>query len=501
LLILVLYKVQAAGRRLNVSRLSCWSMLSVILLFFVIKASGINQYAIYPDSSGTQPLHSKIIIQKIGISGNSKTKPNIIRRELMYTEGDTLSWDDFKHATAQSKINLLNTLLFNFVTIDTLLSLGKYSYATVSISVTEQWYIWPTPIIEINDRNFNAWWSKHDFSRINYGVKIYYENFRGRLENLNILLRLGVTQRFLFLYNIPYIDRKKQFGIGLGFDYDHNKEVGFGTSDDHLQILSDPNYLLKTLTGTLQLRYRPAIHYIHELNIGYIFQSFADTLLKLNPSFSNSKETSLRYPQINYRLRCDYRDDKNYPLDGWYSELNYFHYGWGNFNGNFTNIDWIKLSLRKYTPLSKCFFTGVSADGKISSKAWQPYILQSGFGYGRDYVRGYEYYVVDGQQYFLLKSNLMFALLPQKTFMLPYVNSEKFTKGHIALYLTAFFDGGYVWDRQWKGEFNNNLPNSFLFGTGMGLDIVTYYDKVFRLEYSVNKKGEAGLFIHFMSTI
>ena len=47
----------------------------------------------------------------------------------------------------------------------------------------------------------------------------------------------------------------------------------------------------------------------------------------------------------------------------------------------------------------------------------------------------------------------------------------------------------------------NFLDNKFIFGTGIGLDFVTYYDKVLRLEYGVNDMGETGLFIHFVAPI
>ena len=39
--------------------------------------------------------------------------------------------------------------------------------------------------------------------------------------------------------------------------------------------------------------------------------------------------------------------------------------------------------------------------------------------------------------------------------------------------------------------------NEFLYGYGLGLDFVTYYDIVFRVEFSANKFGETGLFLHF----
>ena len=42
---------------------------------------------------------------------------------------------------------------------------------------------------------------------------------------------------------------------------------------------------------------------------------------------------------------------------------------------------------------------------------------------------------------------------------------------------------------------------STVFGTGIGIDFVTYYDKVIRFEYGVNDMGETGLFIHFVAPI
>jgi len=40
-----------------------------------------------------------------------------------------------------------------------------------------------------------------------------------------------------------------------------------------------------------------------------------------------------------------------------------------------------------------------------------------------------------------------------------------------------------------------------MIGFGAGIDFVTYYDKVLRVEYSINRMGEKGLFIHFMTSI
>ena len=82
-----------------------------------------------------------------------------------------------------------------------------------------------------------------------------------------------------------------------------------------------------------------------------------------------------------------------------------------------------------------------------------------------------------------------------------FIPTEKFSKLHYAVYLNIFADAGYVSGTGQNEIYHNMLPDSFLRGIGAGIDIVTYYDKVIRLEYSVNGWGESGIFIHFIAGI
>ena len=81
------------------------------------------------------------------------------------------------------------------------------------------------------------------------------------------------------------------------------------------------------------------------------------------------------------------------------------------------------------------------------------------------------------------------------------VRSLKFGLVHFASYLSVYGDAGYTWLDQNRKLISNKLPESFLLGTGIGLDLVTYYDKMIRIEYSVNKLGESGIFIHLIAGI
>ncbi|MEP7169786.1 MAG: POTRA domain-containing protein, partial [Bacteroidota bacterium] len=141
-----------------------------------------------PDSNLIDQLSwKKVIVKQILLVGNKITKPSIITRELFFHEGDTLSNYVLQDAMKRSRENLLNTSLFNFVEIYDQPDANDSTQTFVIVRVTERWYLFPLPIFELVDRNFNEWWLKKDFSRTNYGAYIVRENFLGRKQSLSVL--------------------------------------------------------------------------------------------------------------------------------------------------------------------------------------------------------------------------------------------------------------------------------------------------------------------------
>ena len=45
---------------------------------------------------------------------------------------------------------------------------------------------------------------------------------------------------------------------------------------------------------------------------------------------------------------------------------------------------------------------------------------------------------------------------------------------------------------------NNYLSNKLLTSAGIGLDMITYYDIVFRLEGTLTRQGKRGLYVHVL---
>src|SRR5579872_2000726 len=85
--------------------------------------------------------HKKFLVSDILVQGNHITKNSIIYRELSFKKGDSLAKDLWPDITKRSKDNLMNTSLFNFVTIDTIrLATGELD---VMVQVDERWYLYP----------------------------------------------------------------------------------------------------------------------------------------------------------------------------------------------------------------------------------------------------------------------------------------------------------------------------------------------------------------------
>ena len=454
-------------------------------------------------SAQTNSVNRTVTVGTIEISGNKKTKGNIIYRELLIATGNQLSHGEFSKRINQSRLNLLNTSLFNFVTIDTvpIKDSGTEETMRIRISVLERWFLWPVPIMQITDRNINSWLQTSDFTRINYGVDLKWYNFTGRMDELDAVIQLGKNHYLSLAYQNPYIDKKKHVGIGFEAGYKNNREEGYLTEHDKLLFAFVSEGLSTEKYFSVNSTYRNSIFTTHQVVVGFRSFLFSDSLLTLNPDYSYSNVDQPKFLNLYYKLKIDHRDIKYYPLKGWYADLELNKSGLGFSFEKPVDIAWAKTTTRFYSQLAKRWYTGNSFIGKVSSGSQQPYFLIQGLGYSRDYVRGYEYNVIDGKHFGIVRSNIKYAIIPEHIHNIGFIPTPKFSMIHYAVYLTVFADAAYVWQPQWIGQFNNVLPRTFLAGVGLGVDMVTYYDKVIRIEYAINKSGKSGIFIHFIAGI
>jgi outer membrane protein assembly factor BamA len=440
-----------------------------------------------------------IIVSNIELDGNVVTQKQIINREIIFSTGDTLFRDDIAFMLSKSRENLLNTSLFNFVEVGLLMHETGH-LASIRFTFVERWYIWPFPIFEIAERNLTDWLAKPSLFRTNYGFYVVMENFRGRMERIRILARFGYKQTFALGYTIPYINKNQTIGVSLNAGLNRRNEVDYMTRDNIQLFYSEEDaFALNHFFASTQFFYRRSIHNRHNLILEFNQYRFADSLLILNPLFSPGSETVAPFFSLGYEFRHDFRDVRAYPLRGYYFDFRARKQGLGILPNEKMDITTFETSARKFIPLSTDWFYSTGVNAKITLGDFQPYYLQQGLGFKGDIVRGYDKFVIDGQHFVVMKNNFKYALFHPRNARLGFIPNDKFALIHYALYMNLFADMGYARDNIfYRG---NPYSNKFLLGGGIGFDLVTYYDKVIRTEFSLTRQGDLGFQLHLTAPI
>ena len=446
-------------------------------------------FSLFTQIPTTQSADSLLVIQQINIVGNQKTKENIILRELDFLAGDSIKKEDLAKRIDLNKRKLINTNLFITVEITYIQIIDNQ--IVINVKLLEQWYILGYPIFQIADRNYAEWFQRGaDFKRTTFGVDLIHSNFRGRAERINLRLETGFTQRIDVGYRIPYIDKVMKTGAGFSLSYITNKTLAFKTLNDTLNYIRNLDEILRRrFSGAIYLKKRYHFYDNHTLELRYNNNSISDTIRKLNPNYFLDNRASQKYFQLSYSFNYDFRDNVAYPLRGKRYELLI------NKLGVLPNDDINQLEITGgaswYKPLSKKFFYGLNLRAKISFPERQSFNNIRGLGYFADLVRGYELYVVDGSSFFLVRNNLRYQLINSKI-NLKFLKIKQFNQVPIGIYPTIFADYGYVQNR--FTEINQSkLANRAMFGGGVGLDFVTYYNLVVRFSYVVNDRKEKNI--------
>lgn len=430
----------------------------------------------------------QITLEEIRITGNKTTRDRIILRELNLREGATFSPDSAGELLAQNLLRLKNLALFTEVNLhwDTL-SIQQWR---LRIAVKERWYIWPEVQIKLADRNFNVWWQEYDrdWKRINGSVALTHQNFRGNLEQLAVGASFGYTQGLSISYQLPYLNRKQTKGLGFSYSFRRNHETAYATDSNKLLFASsDRQFLITQSAVSINYNYRPAYQTTHQVFLKYQSLQVADTILTRNEDFFPGKKGSFQYLNLSYRIAINRTDNWSYPTLG-QKLVNYVGYTQGLKKGYQIYINpEAGLFLR---PLPR-FLSSHIFRGRLSLPEKQPYFLNTGMGFGSEYIRGFEHFVTEGPHYAIGRSSLKFELIKKTIQKLPFRYLPNIP---LAIYPKIFVDAGYSY--QLANLNNSFLNNKMLYSAGAGVDIVTAYDVKLRLEYTRNSLGQWGWFVH-----
>lgn len=430
----------------------------------------------------------KVLLRSIHISGNKKTRRPIILREMSVAEGDSLLKTEMPRLLELNQKRIFNLSIF----IEVIVTADSVAPGVVDwhVKVREQWYIIPEVTFKLADRNFNVWWveQKRDIRRANIGLNLKNRNFRGNLEQAAIIAQVGYTQKFGLEYSRPYVDKAQKHGFGVKVFASRNEEWFYKTDSNKWQFARTPgSYITSAFEASGSYIYRPAYASRHQVELRYRRQEVDDTVLLLNPNYFLDGKKQQQLMELVYRYELNKVDNWNYSMQGLKAIIqSIVRVGWVGFD--FQNQ--YQAEIGYFKKLHKKLYSSHIFRGRLSFPEAQPYTYVYAMGTGSEYIRGYEYYVIDGSHYGILRTNLKYELLNWTVRKIPirYIATLP-----IRIYPKIFADLGYAKNR-FAG--NSYMNNRLLYSWGVGADLVSVYDFKLRVEYTWNHLGEKGLFLH-----
>lgn len=428
-------------------------------------------------------------VRSIYIHGNKKTRPSVILRELPFKEGDVYILSELVKKFEDGRRLLFSTALFHEVVV-ALKSFEGYQ-VDILIEVKERWYLFPIPYVKMVDRNINQWLFENNarLNRVNYGVKILYNNATGRNDKLNIWLMNGYTKQLSISYDRPYIDNKMKWGLNSGIAIGKNREVNYNTIYNKQVFFKDTNnYVRSFLRAFAELSYRPAINSRHRFGMMVTEEKVTDTIVALNPAYFKNGRDKISYPEFYYWFSYINVDYNPYPLKGFMGELYFVKKG---VNSHINLWQLHAKASGMWEVANKTYFS-TRVSGVIKLPFRQPYFNRRLLGYSDFFMQGYEYFVVDGVAGGYVKTILSREIL-NLNFHVKRKKEELAYRVPLRVYLKAYANAGYMHN---PDPGLNTLNNRMLYSGGIGIDIVTHYDFTFKLEWSFNQLGQNDLYLH-----
>ena len=468
-----------------------WQMVKLKIILVLVFAGW--SFLMLQGQEELQVPDHQLVTRDVVITGNKVTKRNILMRELVFSPGDTIDKMDLIPALERSRENLLNLSLFNFVTFDAEHFPGNR--IDVLLDVQERWYIWPTPIFEHGERNLTSFLKEPEWNKLNYGMWLKWNNFRGRNELLNLRVRLGYKEQYVLQYEKPNLGASENHAVSVSYSLSRQHRVNYTTIDNRPVFLRDEeNYSLSTADAFLAYTYRPQLYSRHRVRLHFVDDWISDSVARLNPEFFGPGYTRYQHFKIDYVFNYDIRDSKIYPLEGQAYKFKAQRFGLGIIN-DYPYGNWeFEGTLFYHKKLSDRYYFANITKARVTTNKEVPLVIKKGLGYAEN-LTGYDDFVIDGTDYIINKFIFKHQLIKPSTFSIPFLNVKQFSRVHYAVYLNLLADVAYVNDPN-PYHPSNYMANNLQFSTGIGIDFVTYYDKVLGIEYAVNKYGMTGFFFH-----
>ena len=438
---------------------------------------------------------SKLFVSAIIINGNKKTKSYLILREMPCKTGDSILASKLFNTLQESRALVYNTSLFSEVEVVPVLISARE--LIIKVTVLEKLYIYPTPQFKLVDRNLNEWVKTYNanLNRVVYGIKFAHYNLSGRGDKLRIYILNGYARALTFSYNAPYSNGALTEGFSVSGGYTQSREFPYKLSADN-KLLQFKNTGFVRNNFSLGASYQRRKGYfkktVFAVNYSNIKVSDSAILPQYNPNYFNSNKSYVGFVDLQYSFQYSKTNNNNYPLKGKIINAGIVKRGFGISGGiNMLSLD---ASHARFIPHKRNWYSSAEVLGNIKLPFKQAYINQNQIGYRDFYLRGLEYYVVDGVAAAIAKYSLKKKII---AFNIPFpFNIKKIPRIPFTIYAKSYADMGFSYNKE---QYSTKLGNKLLYTTGFGLDVVSLYDTTLRLEYSFNQLGENGLFLHAKS--
>ena len=435
-----------------------------------------------------------IHVSDISVSGNDKTKPQTILREFRYSVGDSIRVSALDSEIQNFTDNLRRLMLFNNVEVSCSEPDSAASVA-VNVKVTERWYYWVYPILEIADRNLTSYFYYKDFRKINYGAAFDWLNFRGRNEMLNFKLRLGYKEHYAVSYQKPNMGRHKRSGIWAKVEYfRQKKEIASVVECKPVYAENEDMYIRSISDAGVGYVFRPDMNYEFSLSVTYQNIWSGDSLLLS----SGSQWQNFLVPALTFEY--DNRDSKVCPTSGLhaefeamvYSELKTSTFAFANLGFEYNSNVYSDL-IFYHGALRYMQFFGDYGDIPFNKR------IELCRG---NIIRGFDYYYILGRNFSALQNTFSIKLLGRRDFTLFRWIPAKFRNPYIQIYADLFADLAYCSNFASDFEAENPLACKPIYSAGAGLSFETYYDRVLKVYAAYNGNFNFfGVFVDYRAPV
>ena len=392
-------------------------------------------------------------IRRIEINGNRRTRDYIITREMKSKEGHPLD----PHLLEEDRKRIQNLRLFNRVSVSVE---TEREDAVIHVQVTEEWFIFPFPILFVSDR---------DWSKLSYGAGLTHNNFRGRAEALAFAFWLGYNPSVHLDYSNPWLGRNRlslYTGINLFIDRIRSKHF------------LDEQVTEKHLGAQWMLGKRFGYHTYLSITLGY--KEITLDPIPTDQSFIDGND-SVPYAGLSYLW--DKRDLKEYPHSGWIVSVWARKMGFPSMKTDYLRWGW---DVRAYIPLFLSSTLAFRSYADLSAMEI-PVYDRVYLGYS-ERIRGHFFERFQGEHVALWSLAFRIPVVPVRYFRVsedPYLSNLKF-----GVSIGFFTDSGLTWFQDEPLRLNRCVS-----GYGFGIHLHLPYIDILRLELAWNESGRTQFLI------